>query len=972
MSNRIVSFCCIVLLLFAVHGLYANGNTGRITGKLVDAEFGEPLIAVNVFLEGTMIGSSTDLDGVYNITRVPPGVYNLVFSMIGYSQKTITDVKVSAGEVISFDVTLEPEILEGEDVVVVAEMVRNTEASLLRERQKSAAVSDAISAEAITRSGSSDAAEAMTKVTGASVVDGKYVYVRGLGERYSNTSLNGVELPSADPEKKAVQMDLFPSNLLDNIVTVKSFTPDKPGNFSGGMVDIGTKSYPERFRFKVSTATTFNTQTSFNNDYLSYPGSSTDFIGVDDGLRDIPETVQNGGPIPTLTEAQRDPHAAARLNEVSKAFEPVMAPGNEKGPMSRQLAFSVGGQTQLFGRPLGILGSYTYKNSYNFYDNGAQERWGLATNVSGTESLTPKIQLNDIRGVDDVTWGALGTLSSKIHDNHELSLNTFYSRSGESMSRKLAGHWPEQFGQTSQAVFETRVLSFKERSLQSYQLSGEHYLSGMAKMRLDWRAAYNRNSQKEPDVRYFSNHYSPRTVAGRDTIIYSITTSNYSQPARYYRSMVEDGRNFALNAELPFSQWNGFKSKFKAGAYYSDKDRDFVEDRYEYQRPSGYRYTGNENEFFATENVGQIGYDENRDQPLFGNYIQLAADPRGGNYFGTETITSGYAMIDMPVMQKLRFIGGARFEATDMHVESEDETRADSLRMGDLEENDILPSVNFVYQLSDNMNLRLAYGKTLARPTLREMAPYVNFEFVNDYSFAGNVNLKRSLIDNYDLRWEWFSRPGEIYAVSTFYKNFKDPIERSIVPGVSVDNPEITYRNVDSGQVYGIEFEARKRLDVITPLLRNFQLGTNLSLVESQVDIPKDKLARLRAVDPNKEVFKEDTRPLQGQSPYVFNLDLTFDSIATGTVATVQYNLFGDRLSEVTSDATPDVYERQRGLLDLVVSQKIVSHLSFNFSASNILDSKVEFSHEYKGVNYARRAYFTGRSFKFGLTYDIL
>ncbi len=942
-------------------------DSGRIKGKVVDAQTGEGLPSVNVIIDQTTMGAATDLDGAYTINAIPPGTYTVVASMVGYARVQVTGVKVTDKEAAVLNFSLKAEVIQGEEVVVEAEALKNTEASLLKNRQKSVAVSDAISAEAITRSGSADVAEAMTKVTGASVVDGKYVYVRGMGERYGMTTLNGAELPSADPDRKAVQMDMFPSNLLDNIVTIKSFTPDKPGSFSGGMVDIGTKSYPDHFNFKISTSTTYNSQVNLSRDYLTYSGSSTDFLGFDNGLRDVPGIASGKAWIPTFTEAQRNPQAAEQLDKVTRAFEPVMAPITDRAPIDRQLAFSVGDQVMLLNRPLGFQGSLTYKRGFSFYDDGRSERWGLSTNVEQTESLNGKALFADIRGSDEVTWGALAALSSKIHSNHELSFNAYYSQSGESSSRHLFGPWPDQFDQNSTSVFETRVLGYKERNLQSYQLSGEHYLPVFFSSRVDWLAAYTSNSQKEPDLRFFSDHYTP----GIDSISYNITTSNYAQPARYYRDMRERGPNVALNLETPFSLWNVSKGKLKVGGYYSNKDRDFEETRFEYNRPSIFRYNGNPSGFFSDGAIGIIGHDAARNRPVFGNYIQLAADPRGGNYSGYEKISAAYGMFDLALTNRLRFIGGARFEATRMRVEGADTTKEVSRRLGQISEDDVLSSANLIYQITDNMNLRVAYGKTLARPTLREMAPYVSYEFINDYSFAGNVNLKRTLIDNYDIRWEWFDRPGEIYAVSAFHKHFANAIERSIVPGVTPDNPEITYRNVDAGLLFGVEVEVRKRLDVIANVLSNFQLGMNLSLIHSEVDIPQDKLARIKAVDPNRIEFTEATRPLQGQSPYLVNIDLGYDHAKTGTFIGIQYNRFGDRLTEVTSDATPDVYEKGRNTIDVNISQALMHYLNLQIGVKNLTNERIKFVHTYKDTDYIRRAYSTGRAFKLGLTYNI-
>ena len=283
-------------------------ESGSIFGKIVDSMTGEDLIGANLFLEGTTIGAASDLEGNYRITNIPSGIYTLSASMVGYTKLTVAELEIKSGESKKLDISLTSEAIETEEVVVTARMILNNEASLLKNRQKSNSISDAISSELISRSGSSNAGDAMTKVTGASVVDGKYVFVRGLGDRYSSMHLNGTELPSADPDKKAFNMDLFPTGVLDNIVTIKSFTPDKPGNFSGGLVDIATKSYPDVFTLKLSGSSSYNSSVTFNDKFLTYNGCKTDWLGFDDGSRAMPEIFSNPNlVIPTKSSARNNP-----------------------------------------------------------------------------------------------------------------------------------------------------------------------------------------------------------------------------------------------------------------------------------------------------------------------------------------------------------------------------------------------------------------------------------------------------------------------------------------------------------------------------------------------------------------------------------------------------------------------------------------------------------------------------------------
>ncbi|MGD9488917.1 MAG: TonB-dependent receptor [Calditrichaceae bacterium] len=971
MFNKIIQVNIILsLLIFGLLGATTPNDSaaseslimGKISGKLVDAESGEPLIGANVYLENTMLGAASDLQGNYLIPSVPAGSYTMVVMTIGYSETKVENLRVKAGNNIKVDLTVQPEIMTSEVVVVEARSVDNTEAALLGKRQKSLAFSDAISAEAISRSVSGDAASAMKMVTGASVVGGKYVYVRGLGERYSSTQLNGAELPSSDPDKKAFQMDILPSNLLDNIVTLKTFTPDQPGNFSGGIVDIGTKSFPEYLTVNFSASSSYNSNATFNNRFLTYDGGSSDWLGFDDGTRAIPGALDHSSVhVPDYGEAISDDtgEAANELDSYSKSFNSLMSPTTKSAPVNQSYALSIGNQTRLFGRELGYLASMSYSNKNDYYDNGRIGKYKLTGSVDTKPTLDNEFDLTESKGVNDVSWGGLMNLAYKINNHHELHSNFLYSKGAESSARYISGFYNE--GTIDDAVYETRVLKYTERDLFSSQLRGEHYLPKLLDAKVEWIGSYALSKQYEPDMRFFSDHYRDLPDGTRE---YKIAPSAYPVPARYYRDLNEDNFSFDIKLSVPFKQWNGQNGKIKAGALASNKTREFRERIFKYENASQLSYDGDPLTYFSESNTGllynpdgSIQYND-LGQPVFGNYIVDASEDRS-NYDGYENITAGFAMIELPLMNKLRFAGGMRLESTDMEVE----TLASGFDKGVISETDLLPSVNFIYSLNDKMNLRAAYGRTLARPTIRELAPFQSEDFAAGYIVAGNPDLERALIDNIDLRWEWFERPGEIIAVSGFYKLFSNPIERVI----RNDNNEIRYENVDNAILFGAEFEVNKKLDQFHSLLNNFRINANLTLVYSQVDIPESELIRIRASDP----YAESTRELQGQSPYILNLNILYDTVDTGTSAGIFYNVFGERLSEVTLGATPNVYEQPRSTLNLMLSQNLTDRLSLNVSAKNLLDSQTRKVQHYKGSDYVYQSYKTGRTFSIGLKYSI-
>ncbi len=938
-----------VMICAAISGAQTNG--GRIKGKVVDAQTGEALPGVNILVESAAQGAASDINGTFMVNALAPGEYALVASMIGYAKMRVANIEVADKGVTEVNFTLTTEALQGREIVVEAQMLRNTEASLLKNRQKAAAVSDAISAELISRTGSGSAADAMEQVTGASVVDGKYVYVRGLSDRYMNTQLNGVTLPSANPDRNTVAFDLFPSKLLENIVTVKTFTPDKPGSFTGGSVDIATRSFPESFSLSFSTGSSFNTQTTLKNNFLTYPGGKRDWLAYDDGTRDIPATVNgSANGIPDVGSAFSNRDAAYKLNHISESFHSAMAPSSKTGPLDQSYAFSLGNQTSLFGRQLGFLGSLTYSRGYSSYSGGATGQYQLTGKVSEVEELNKLSRFDDSKSTDEVLWGGLLNLSYKLSLNHQLSSNYIYNRAAEASARYQNGELPRDLAEGT--FYETRTLQYTERELRSAQLSGSHMLPSLWNARLEWTGSFSNTQQEEPDLRFFSNDYTPTPAA----TFYTISASNYARPSHFYRDMEEEQWEGNFNVTLPFKQWQGFASSLKFGGLFSGKDRLFRERRFEFHQTSLARYNGNPGQFFSPQYVGIM--DSTNGRYRFGNYI-VDASETSNNYDGNQEVRAGFAMIDLPLLPALRFIGGARYEETDIFVASQNPAKPN----GTLKNEDVLPSLNLVYQLSSNMNLRAAYGKTLARPTFRELAPFASFDFVGDFIFVGNPDLKRTLVDNYDLRWEWFSRPGEIYAVSGFYKRFENPIERAIVS----NNNQGQFQNVEEAIVYGAEFEARKRLDVISAALADFQVGGNFSLIHSEVDVPAIELATIRDLDPNASGKRE----LQGQSPYILNLDFGYDNLKTGTAVSVFYNIFGERLSEVSLGGTPNIYEQPRGLLDLTLSQRVWHSLTLKAGAKNLLDSEVRKVHHYKGEDYVSRSHKLGRTFSLSLTYNV-
>ena len=932
-------------------------DAGTLTGTVVDAETGETLIGVNVVIEGTTTGTSTNLDGQYTISGLSPGTYTLLVSYISFQKQTITGVEVTAGEVTKLDLTLQPETEQLEDVIITAEAILDNEAGLLRQRQKSISFSDAISAETISNTGSGDAAGALKKVVGASVVDGKYVFIRGLGDRYTSTHLNGSELPSADPNRKSFQMDIFPSNLLENIVTLKTFTPDKPGNFSGGLVDIATKDFPEQFSFQASASTGFNTKATFSDLMIGDP-SSTDAFGFDRGRRDIPKEVRDylnsGQEIPSLRDTRNDQQAAETLDRLSNAFNNEFRPREQQGAMNQSYGFSIGNQLPVLGNDFGYTASFSYSQGYSGYDDGNVARYDLVGNFYESEQLFRRLDVSDIKGQRNVDWGGMATVSYRLSDNHKVSARFLRTQSGTGTGRYLEGFQYD----IPDGLFQTRVVQYTERSLTSFQLSGKSYFENFLKTTVEWKAANATNTQDEPDLRYFTTQVD---TFPSGAVLHSSPTNNFQRPGRFYRNLEENNRTAGVDITIPFNSFNGDAGNVKFGGNWVDVERDFNERRFDFYTDTQ-NFTlndvqGNVDAFF--DSLGILGY-SNSGRPQFGNYVQDASTARS-NYDASKRVAAAYLMTELPVTDWFKLVGGVRVEQADIEVVSQDT----SLAVGALSNTDYLPSVNGIFSLTENMNIRAAYTQTVARPTFRELAPYITFDFVGGLLFQGNENLKRTLITNYDLRWELFTGPGEILAVSGFYKELQNPLERVI--RTDIGNDALSIQNVDEGRVYGLEFEVRKNLGFLTESLRHFSLSTNYTLVRSYVDIPELELQVIRNAKPDAE----DTRELQGQSPFLFNFDIGYANPEIDFNSSISYNFFGDRLGIVSEGATPDIYERGFGSLNFTANKTIADHFELSLKVSNILDPDIIQSQMFNGDEYFYQRYERGRTFSLGIKYKI-
>lgn len=940
-----------------------------ISGSLIDETNADPLMFANVYVEGNeQLGTTTDMDGKFQFT-VPEGTYNLVFGYVGYQDKIIEEIIAKNGEPVYLEVSLSDNAVDlGVDVVIKAKAINTTENAVMLLRKKSVVIQDNFSSSEMRKYNIGDAAGALKKVTGTTISDGKYVYIRGLGDRYSISQLNGMVIPSSDPYRNGAQLDLIPTSILDNIITSKTYTPDQPGYFTGGNVDVRTKSFPETFTMSVSVSAGFNSQNNRQSNFLSYGGGDNDYWGFGSEARARPdilssERVEELGVLnQSLSNNPRNGKEGATemanlidqsIRSTNNDFTPDTLPsGYDHG-----FGFALGNQFQVAGNPLGIIASGSFKQSYTHLDAFEKANWTLRD--INSDELFNQGDFRETVSTQSPSVNGMVGLSYRVGQNNTFTFNTIYSHNADKKARFIEGERPDNIVDPDKLF--GRSLVWNEREMLNYQFGGEHIFPNLNNIRLEYKGSIANLTQLEPDTRFFEFQYNTE----QDFAV--IPPSNVQIPFHFWRDLEDQQKEFKLDLTIPFT--SNPTNKFKFGGLMSDKQRDFFEYRYQIQRDIWFYqgairaatpFSGDIDAYLAEDNIGILEtYDDTgTEEPRYviGNRLIDVTVPRN-SYVGSEEITAFYGMATYAITEDLKFVGGARYEKTDIRAESLDTMLVDSARVGIIDVSDILPSLNLIYALNDDMNLRATYTQTLARPNLREIAPFSAFDPLEKTTWFGNPQLTKTNITNMDLRWEWFVSPGELIAVSGFYKDFTNPI---VLSYRRAPNPELEYNNVTKAEVMGIELELRKNLGFISPMLSNLKFSTNVSFINSSADVFETEDASL----------VPEERPFEGQAPFILNTALIYSDFEKGVDAVLSLNSIGDRMKIIGREGTPDIYERGRSQLDFSFSKKI-NQVGLKFSVRNILNSDFVLSSTYKGSEFLYYRFKTGVSFGIGLSYNI-
>lgn len=888
-------------MLFVIIGSAVFAQTGKISGKVSDSKSGETLIGVTVKIQGTTKGIATDVEGRYLIGGIAPGKYTIEASYIGYTTKNISDVEVKANSATVVDFIMDDSNDQKlKEVVITANVSKESVNTLYSNQKSSISISSGISAELIKKSPDKNTSEVLKRVSGASVQDNKYIIVRGLSDRYNSAMLNNSVLPNTEVDKKAFSFDIIPSNLIDAIVINKTASADMPADFSGGVVQITTKDFPDNKFLSFSLGTSYNTQSAFK-DFLAPQKSGNEIFGFYDKRRDIPSSFPSRVDYIAKPEAER--FALSKQFANNWGYDKITS---TLGPnfQANYGTSKIFKDNSKFGTILSLTYryderlresdqiAYTGQNAGDKYHDNA---YNYNTNIGGLANFA-------------YSWG-----------NNKIALKNLYNRVLESqfILRDGIDESGSEFTRTGDYLLQ--------RSLLSSQLTGNHLLSTENKIKLDWGLNFSTIDRKEPG--YKRMEYSD----GGDGIKRaSVPAGSASSGLGGNFSSVLDENSYGGSVDLTIPvKWFRDNNKIKAGYFGQYRKRDFS------ARDIGFIKSGSTefNNALLSLPQGQI-FDPKNIGP--GGFIMDDITNGSAKYDANSFLNAGYIMFDGYLTEKLRLGIGARIESFNQKLNSTDNTsrplKVDTTYLN------VLPSANLIYNLTEKASLRLSGSQTVGRAEFREIAPFSFYDFNRNVNVFGEPKLKQSKTTNVDLGYAIYPASGEAFTASAFFKHFDSPIEQKLDPGAS--GRSFGYFNAESATLYGIEAEFRKTLGFIGDRFSNFTFNANASYIKSEVDVPTT-------------VNAEGKRPMQGQSPYLVNAGFQYSSKNSNPLGvTLLFNRIGKRIWVVGNVRDPDIYEKPRNVLDLQLSQKFAkSRAEVKLNYSDILNNKAIYYQKPKGTS---------------------
>lgn len=933
-------YLTILFILALTLSLGAQPRPSLIRGCITNAQTKEPIIGASVIIEGTSRGVSSNEKGEFRLTDLAPGTYRIRISMLTYKPFLSEPLVLKKGQELVLDVALNEQVSELENVVVVISRPVGTDAGLISQIREASLVASGVSAQHIARTQDKDASEIVRRIPGISIIDNKFIIVRGLAQRYNNTWINGAAVPSSEADTRAFSFDIIPSSQIENVMIVKSPVAEVPADFAGGFVQLRTKIVPEKNSISISYGTGINTATHFK-DFKYIKGSGTDFLGWDNGMRSF------NGP-----DSRIDNSDAALVDRITReGFNNDWRVRTRNPLWDQKLNIAVNRfyRTRKEDK-IGLLFSVNYSNSNKSLLDMENNQYGVYNYRE--DKPQANFKYTDDQYTNDVKLGAMlnvswvpkpqGETSSKYEFRNifnQLGVSRYTTREGW---RNVSGYYEQQ---------QDEYL-YASRTAYTGQFAGEHQ---MTRMKVDWNAAYSYSNRNQPDRRIIEREKNPEN----EIYEYSIDQGSVS---RYFTSLHEHLVSAGTNLHYTLNPSANKPAELRAGLYgeyktrrYDTRDFIYKWDNSNNDLPDGFTSLPTD-QIFSPEHLGtgKLTIQDNTDNT--------------DNYSADNYLMAAYAAVNLPI-GRFNLYGGVRFERFVTSLTSYTQTSGNRTRTYDYDYTNLFPSANFTYDLTKKSLLRLAYGMSVNRPEFRELSPSTYYDFDMFSTITGNPELKQATIHNIDLRYELYPGAGETVSLSLFYKRFQNPIEWIYVDAGG--SYQFSFENALSADNYGVEIDIRKDLSFIG--MKNFTLSLNAAWIESNVHFSEESL--------------EHDRPMQGQSPYLINAGVFYQNPKLGLSIGALYNRIGKRIVGIGRVSTssgdnfnnniPDMYEMPRDAVDLTFGIRLSKTFELKGYARDLLCQRVIFAQypEFKdesGQVHERRqitkSYNPGRSFSLSLT----
>lgn len=934
-------------------GIAQKGQLKGTIKEFVSDDTKAPIPYANVFIKGTTQGTTTDFDGNYQLL-VSPGKYQVIVSFVGLLPDT-TEVEVKDNATTPHDVVLfkNAEVLK--EFKIVGKANKASENFLLMEQKEAATITQSIGAEELSEKGASDVAEGLTKVTGITKTSNSNIFVRGMGDRYNNASLNGLPIPSPNPDLKVIPLDIFPTDVISNLGIDKTFTPELYGDFAGGTVNISTKDYPDEKLFQVGIGTSFNTITSFKS-FQRAQGGNFNFLGYDDGTRRLPAEVENQQIYNAQGDAQEIPFRAPLNNRSQTAMMPI------------NVSVLAGNFYELEnGKEFGYLLSVKHGNNFQYREGDY-----IVPDNTGTRPLR---NYRYDKYHYQTNTSVLGTAYYRLNDRNSLKINTLFVHDSDDEVAEYDGQIPDW--DRGVYLYTTRS-TYRENFLFSNQLLGEHQLNESGSLTFKWGGSYSLANNIEPDRKQLLYKATDDTKSD-----YIIEGLNASDNHRFFSDLSETETSGRADLEYVFKKktkedgTDVVLGKISGGVQAKYKTRDFTWRQLNMNVDALENQQDLQNTTVDLRNPEEYYNEENHELGLY--FYKEQIDP-SRTYFMNIPVIANYLTFQYTLTPRLQVIAGVRSEWSSQNIQYKklgDRFRG-PYRFIQYDTLVFLPSLNMKYELTEKSNLRFAASQTLSRPGLKELAPFQYQDVFGGNLNEGNPNLKNGINYNVDLKYELFPNSGELITVTAFGKYLDQPIERAQIPSSGV---LYSYFNMGSAVVAGVEFEYKKNLgrllgnvpekETDRRVVDRIDIGFNASYLYSEISLGQDGSLE---TDKGTILATNPTRQMFGASPYLINADIGYKFMIKKIESNwiVSYNTFGKRVYAAGTLGAGDIFELPINTLNLVVRNKINDRLNINFSAKNILNPLVRIEQEFDNdVTLLLNQYRLGQNFSFSITYKL-